>query len=62
MFPVTQGLKQILPGQTTCIASTKRSELCLVKQLAKSLEHEVPVIPIVYLMIELYYIEFSIWV
>ena len=36
--------------------------IMLVKQLAKSLEHEVPVIPIVYLMIELYYIEFSIWI
>ena len=41
-FSLTKRLKQILPGKTVQIASTKRFELCLVKQLLQSLEHEVP--------------------
>ena len=43
-FSLTEGLKQILPGQTACIDSTKQFELCLVKQLLQSLAHEVPLI------------------
>ena len=44
-FSLTQGLKKILPGLTARIASTKRFELCLVKQLLQSLEHKVPLDP-----------------
>ena len=44
-FSLTQGLKQILPGETARVPSTKRFELCLVRQLIQSLEHEVPLIP-----------------
>ena len=43
-FLLTQGLKQMLPGLTACIASTKRFELSLVKQLLQSREHDVPLI------------------
>ena len=54
---LTQGLKQILSGQTERITSTKRFEY-LVKQLLQSLEHEVSLISTFpQLTIKIYHIE-----